>query len=77
MSFIIQLEQHSPDNLQVNQIWFLSSRDFDPLKICVTFPTEESKERFISLSNKSDKYGNKLLEQIVREYMSKHGKSWD
>lgn len=76
MIFIVQLEQHSTDDLQVNQIWFLSSRDFDPLKICVTFPSEESKKRFISLANDSDKYGNKLLERLVQDYMRQNGQNW-
>ena len=76
MSFIVQLDQLSSDEWQVNQIWFVSSRDFDPLKICVTFPSEESKKRFISLADGSDKYGNRLLEKLVRDYMREHGQSW-
>lgn len=76
MTFIIQLEKRFSDNLQVNQIWVLSSRDFDPLKICVTFPTEESKKRFISLTTDSDKYGNRLLELLVQNYMREHGQNW-
>ncbi len=72
MTFIVQMNASGV----VNQIWFVPSRDYDPLKICVTFPTEESKQRFLSLSDSSDKYGNKLLEKIVKEYMAKHNQSW-
>lgn len=70
MSFIAQI-----DDRVVNQIWFVPSRDYDPLKICVTFKNEQAKERFISLSTHDDPYGNKLLTRLVKDYMAEKGKS--
>lgn len=77
MSFIVQLNETSRDELQVDQIWFVKSSDYDPLKICVTFPSTEAKTGFISLADSSDKFGNRLLERLVKEYMHKHGLRWE
>lgn len=77
LSYIAQVQSQVGGDIEVNQIWYIDSGDHDPLKICVTFPNEETKARFIALAGEGDKYGTKLLRRLVQEYMRSNGANWD
>lgn len=76
--FVVQLKRIDAETLELEQIWFVESRDHNPLNICITFPSIASKMRFESLAKQHGyKWGKQLAEHIAKTYMNENNVSWE
>ncbi|WP_414546048.1 hypothetical protein [Nostoc sp. CCY0012] len=72
LEFIAQLKILSKDNYELTQLWFVSSKDYNPECMPICFKDVEEKKKFQILAQQLNIKDSDLILELIRDFMRKH-----